>query len=289
MPETLCKAEDETMLSRLRQIGFYMSVFCVLGIIFMAAPGVSAQPLALYVSACDVSGAPGEVVAIPIWVDVGQDTLCGYEITLGLNLSWVVSFVIDTLIEAGDTSYVCPFDTAGTLSSGWGLVGVHSPSGTATGALKIIGMAEFLTEASRGIPDYTCGYLLRVYVRIRDDIPDSLSHTVAIRLYDGLCFYSNTEYQLITPVEHVDGSVTACYCGLKGDVNHDLYTDPLDLTLLVAKVYQSQDDLYDYTATCPWENGDVNCSGGAPSPTDISYLVAYVYKSQDFLCERCSE
>jgi hypothetical protein len=64
----------------------------------------------------------------------------------------------------------------------------------------------------------------------------------------------------------------------------------LDVTFLVQKVYKSQDALYDYNGihNCPFENGDLDGSGGAPTPLDVTFLVQKVYKSQDALCaDRC--
>ncbi|MFC1475721.1 hypothetical protein ACFLQW_01810 [Candidatus Zixiibacteriota bacterium] len=82
------------------------------------------------------------------------------------------------------------------------------------------------------------------------------------------------------------GGGGGCECGVAGDVNHDLSTDPLDVSFLVNKVYLSLDALYDYTATCPYPNGDVNCDSST-DPLDVSYLVNKVYLSLDALCTRC--
>jgi hypothetical protein len=76
-----------------------------------------------------------------------------------------------------------------------------------------------------------------------------------------------------------------CDCGMKGDVNNDGGTTPLDVQFLVKFVYKSQDALYDYP-NCPWLKGDVNCDGGT-TPLDVQFLVKYVYKSQDALCVQC--
>jgi hypothetical protein len=77
-----------------------------------------------------------------------------------------------------------------------------------------------------------------------------------------------------------------CDCGLSGDVNNDGSADPLDVSYLVNKVFLSQDELHDYTATCSYPNGDVNCDSSA-DPLDVSYLVNKVFLSQDELCQRC--
>jgi hypothetical protein len=88
------------------------------------------------------------------------------------------------------------------------------------------------------------------------------------------------------------GDACDCDCGEPGDVdNTGGAPTPLDVTLLVQKVYKSQDALYDYHGlhNCPFENGDVDGSGGAPTPLDVTFLVQKVYKSQDALCQdRCA-
>ncbi len=80
---------------------------------------------------------------------------------------------------------------------------------------------------------------------------------------------------------------TACDCGIKGDVNDDASTDPLDVTYLVNFVYLSQDALAE-RPDCPYPKGDMNCDESA-DPLDVTYLVNYVYLSQDALCDGCSE
>jgi len=73
-------------------------------------------------------------------------------------------------------------------------------------------------------------------------------------------------------------------------MNNDGGTNPLDVNLLVMKVYKGRDYLYDYHGlhNCPYGNGDVNCDGYT-NPFDIPFLVKYVYKSEDALCaDRCT-
>ncbi len=79
---------------------------------------------------------------------------------------------------------------------------------------------------------------------------------------------------------------TACDCGIKGDVNDDESTDPLDVTYLVNFVYLSQDALAE-RPNCPHPKGDMNCDDSA-DPLDVTYLVNYVYLSQDALCDGCA-
>ncbi len=82
------------------------------------------------------------------------------------------------------------------------------------------------------------------------------------------------------------GDACDCDCLLKGDVNNDESTDPLDVTYLVSYVYLSQDALAE-RPDCPYPKGDVNCDESA-DPLDVTYLVNYVYLSQDALCDGCA-
>ncbi len=81
-------------------------------------------------------------------------------------------------------------------------------------------------------------------------------------------------------------NVSACDCGIKGDVNDDMSTDPLDVTYLVNYVYLSLDALTE-RPDCPYPKGDMNCDDSA-DPLDVTYLVNYVYLSQDALCDGCA-
>ncbi len=80
-----------------------------------------------------------------------------------------------------------------------------------------------------------------------------------------------------------------CYCGVKGDVNNDGNSTPLDVTFLVNYVYKSLDGrIYPDGWECLYDLGDFDCSGGAPTPLDVTYLVNYVYKSLDAICDGCN-
>jgi len=82
----------------------------------------------------------------------------------------------------------------------------------------------------------------------------------------------------------------ACFCGVKGDIDNTGDPTPLDVAFLVKLVYKSLDGrVYPDGWNCPYDLGDVNCSGDAPNPLDVTYLVNAVYKGQDAMCDGCSE
>jgi hypothetical protein len=248
----------------------------------------NANDLRIYT--CDVSGRPGDLVEVPIWVENDGDTLAGFDITLGLDRNRIVDFVIDTVIEAGDTTYYCPFDTTGTLTSGWDIVSVTSRDGSPTGALTVVGISQYLEEGIRGIPFATMGYLMRITARIRDDIPDTLTNrSVTMVLHDGLCSYSNTMGELITSHVHYSGLVTAempCDCAVHGDSDGSGSLTPIDVINLNNYVFKYwMVPMYQYP-NCPAPTIDVNCDDGI-NPLDVVYIVNRVYRGWDVLCEPC--
>jgi hypothetical protein len=98
-------------------------------------------------------------------------------------------------------------------------------------------------------------------------------------------YATSTNYEAGIGYWYGAGGAEDCDCGLKGDVNHDGGTTPLDVQFLVKYVYQSLDALYLYE-NCPWGKGDVNCDGNT-TPLDVQFLVKFVYKGQDALCVQC--
>jgi len=75
----------------------------------------------------------------------------------------------------------------------------------------------------------------------------------------------------------------ACDCGAWGDVTGEGDINPVDVTFMVQYVYFDNDMRVPY-ANCPYEVGDVDCSGGAPKPPDVTYYVQYVYFDNDMFC-----
>ena len=69
----------------------------------------------------------------------------------------------------------------------------------------------------------------------------------------------------------------ACDCGVWGDVNADANINPMDVVVMVNKVYKSIDNRVQ-PPNCPREAGDVNCDD-AVNPMDVVRYVNYVYKS----------
>ncbi len=88
-----------------------------------------------------------------------------------------------------------------------------------------------------------------------------------------------------------DGQGDACDCECTGycDMNLDGIIDPLDVSYLVYYVFRSQ-DCRQHIPTCPYENGDWNCSWTI-DPLDVIFMVQYVYRA-DYsppACDPCQD
>ena len=71
--------------------------------------------------------------------------------------------------------------------------------------------------------------------------------------------------------------VSACDCGVWGDVTGDGAINPVDVVRMVNFVYKSNDQRVQ-PPNCPREAGDANCSA-AVNPVDVVLYVNFVYKS----------
>jgi len=87
---------------------------------------------------------------------------------------------------------------------------------------------------------------------------------------------------------NADWQPLPCVCGMIwGDVTGDPAVNPTDVVIIVNFVYKA-DDMRFSPPECPYETGDVNCSGGMPNPTDVVVYVNYVYKAiTPFPCDPC--
>jgi len=82
--------------------------------------------------------------------------------------------------------------------------------------------------------------------------------------------------------------LSECYCGISGDIDNNGDASPADVTFMVNYVYKSVDGrIYPASWNCPYDLGDLDCSGGLPNPVDVLYLVNYVYKSLNAVCHGC--
>jgi len=235
----------------------------------------------------NVSGVPGELVEIPIYIQTQEDSLDGFQISLFLSTMELAYFETDTVIQDNDTSYVCDFDTTGTLASGWEYIAARSTTGSGLD-LRLSGISSIAAPHTPGIPTYTPGVLMLFYGRIRNDIPDTLTNRTAILYVAGgtSTRYSNENGLTISPVENINGSITVeqnpCDCGIWGDVNDDGAINPVDVVLMVNYVYMGWDMLTPLPA-CPYHVGDVNCDNGV-NPVDVVFYVNYVYLGWNMFC-----
>lgn len=83
-------------------------------------------------------------------------------------------------------------------------------------------------------------------------------------------------------------TIVPCYCGVKGDLNNDGRSNPLDVIYLVNKVYREADNLvYPENWDCPYPLGDFDCSGGV-NPLDAHYFANLIYCNRDYTCSPCA-
>jgi len=83
-------------------------------------------------------------------------------------------------------------------------------------------------------------------------------------------------------------TIEPCVCAVKGDLNNDGMSNPLDVVYMVNYVYLSADDFVEPPGwVCPYELGDTDCDG-AISPVDVINLAILVYRGEDCLCDPCT-
>ena len=244
---------------------------CALVVAFWLGPETPAQTPKLYLDVDDVSGFIGQLVTIPVHVQTTNDSLDGYQISIALSRDDLIYFEVDTVVTGNDTSYQCEVDTVGALTSGWEHVEARSTGGVGLD-LRLSGISAVAPgSVVKGIPDYTSGVLVRIFARIKTDVPDTLTDRLAvIDVHDGSTWYSNQNGLLIQPAENLDGSVTVEQ-GIKGDVNCDGVRNPIDVVLEVNYVYKG------WLVLCQVSLGDLDCNGSV-NPVDVVRLVNYVYK-----------
>lgn len=249
-----------------------MTILFVCGLFLLGGGDVQAQDPELYMAIDSVDGYIGELVEIPIYIQTLADSLDGFEISLALSRPDLVYFEVDTVVVGDETSFVCQFDTVGTLASGWQHVEVRSTVGKGL-ELRLSGISDIGSGGTPGIPDYTSGILMNIYGRIRSDIPDTLTdRIVRLDVHSSTTYYSNQLGELIIPVENTDGSVTV-ETAMRGDTNCDYNVNPVDVVFLVNYVYKNWDLPCNSLGAA-----DINCDTNV-NPVDVVFLVNYVYKN----------
>lgn len=265
-----------------------LAAFVMISFLFVTARA-QAQGM-LEIEIADVEGVAGELVGIPVYVSTDEDSLAGFEIQITLNRPDIVYFEVDTVVVDIDTLYVCDFDTSGTLTSGWELIEARCPGGGGTN-IRLTGICRYIVGLSPAIGMHTSGTLLKIFARVRTDLPSFVEDsTVVLMISPVQSAYSDPQGGLISPVNHIDGSVTmaaascdcAAFCNLDGVVG---YT-PVDVAYIVNHVYK-QLDARPVLPMCPGHNGDWNCDG-LVTPLDVSWYIQFVYKSSNIgPCDPC--
>jgi hypothetical protein len=217
------------------------------------------------------SGMMGELVTIPVYLDYLADTLDGYMVSISLTRDDILYFEVDTVVAGEDTSFVCEFDTSGTLSSGWQYIAARSLAHRGLD-VRVTGVSDVATGTGPGIAPASSGVLVRIFGRIKRNLPDSLvGKVVGLDIADIASFYSNEAGQLILPALNTDGQVTLD-AGMPGDMNCDGDINPIDCVYLINYVYKNWDVLCNNAAA------DLNCDVQI-NPVDVVLIINSVYKN----------
>ncbi|MFC1475790.1 hypothetical protein ACFLQW_02160 [Candidatus Zixiibacteriota bacterium] len=82
-------------------------------------------------------------------------------------------------------------------------------------------------------------------------------------------------------------TITSCLGALKGDLNNDGGSDPLDMVYMINYVYRMTDNfVYPEGWGCPYELGDTDCNGKI-DPVDVINLGILIYRGLDAMCDPC--
>jgi hypothetical protein len=261
-------------MRNVRDRGRQFIVICMLLWFAAAAPphavGQDTDTLVLRIG--HVTGHVGSLVEIPIGIDIpSTDSLDGFLIAMALSRNDLVYFEVDTVEQDNDTIYVCQFDTMGTLASGWEHVQARSVGGKGLD-LRLSGLSDIGTGMTPGIPSNTSGTLIKIFSRIKPDVPDTMSDRVVyLNVHRSSISFSNQDGALIDPLSLSDGSITV-ERGAPGDVNCDGNINPTDAVYIVNYVYKN------WQILCSVALADLNCDLAA-NPVDVVLLVNYIYKN----------
>jgi hypothetical protein len=234
-----------------------------------AAASQDADTLRMYIA--HVEDYPGALVEIPITIELDIDSLDGFLISLALSRNDIAYFEVDTVVVGDDTSFVCAYDTTGCLPKDWEHMEARSTAGLGLD-LRVSGISDVGSGLVPGIARFSTGTLVKIFARIRPDVPDTLTdRMVNLNIHQMITNYSNENGVTISPVLNFDGSITVLQ-GTKGDVNCDGNINPTDAVYIVNFVYKN------WNILCNYSLGDLNCDDDV-NPIDVVYLINYVYKN----------
>jgi hypothetical protein len=196
-----------------------------------------------------------------------------------------------------------PFDTVGTLMSGWELIDADSVNNDETG-IMISGLADWIAplEITPPLPPQLGGKLINLKFRM-NRIPDTLNSinvnlifnkdifsmanpsgqslgiiietTIVCLHYEGeVCVLADTTLNARFDSSQVDvknGSIIIMK-GICGDMNLDEKLDLLDISCLIRWLYIEKDN-----PRCPAAPCDIN-KDSRINLLDISFLINYLYR-----------
>ncbi len=233
-------------------------------------------------------------------------TTVAADIAAGLGIVFVTSAGNDGPVSP---SLTAPTDADSVLSVGWvSLTGEISPSSsrgpTADGRIKpevcaLGSNARCATASSTSGYTYVSGTSLAcplvggaaaLVLEAHPDWTPMMVREALMQTADNAAAPNNDYgWGVIDVMAAINYSFT-CDCTNIGDVNLDNQVDPVDVTLLVNKVYKNTGELFGLpecggSFTVP--AADVNCDGGL-NPVDVVFMVNYVYKNIDLRCDPCA-
>lgn len=230
----------------------------VLVAVAMAPSSASAQTPKIYLDVDEVTTQPGELVSIPIFIENLPDSIDAFQMGLTLSRPDLMEFREE-------------IDLVGTLTEDWGNT-VNSVGGF---DLSIVAGAA-VTGYPYPIPPNTNGVLLKLLCDVYCDIPDTMQdRTVDIYISPINTFFSNTEGNLIEPLDLTEGSVTVgLRCPHQGDAEPDGFITALDLSAMVAVLFESGPNPQD--PCCPTYRLDFDCDGFTTA-LDMAKMVDYLF------------
>jgi hypothetical protein len=217
-----------------------------------------AQEPKIYLDVDEVTGKPGELVTVPIFIENLPDTITGFQINVTLDRPDIM-VIKDTI------------DNAGTLTEGWG----GSTSQFGDFDLRITSHGGF-PPGWTPIPPNTSGILIKLVMELYCDIPDTMQdRLVRIDISPVNAQFSSPGGELIMPVGFAEGYLTADLgCPHQGDIEPDGFITALDLTGIIATLFEGGPSPRD--PCCPTFRFDFDCDGFVTA-LDLSVIIDHLF------------
>jgi hypothetical protein len=217
-----------------------------------------AQEPKIYLDIDDVTGEPGELVAIPVFIENLPDSISGFQLSAQLSRPDIM-VIRDTI------------DQAGTLTEGW----TDGTTQFGDHDIRITSHGGFPPDWTP-IPPNTSGVLFRLVVELYCDIPDTMQDRL-VTVHIGMIgtYFSEPNGTLIEPLDLTDGDLTAgLRCPHQGDIEPDGFLTALDLSGIISALFESGPNPQD--PCCPTVRLDFDCDGFVTS-LDLSVIIDHLF------------